>query len=88
MTSMTLPADCSREAALALWAGLQAEGVTKPTFDGGAVEKIGQAMVQVLLVAGEGRPIANPSPALADALRLAGLEEVLLGGATTKGGVQ
>ena len=74
MTTISLPADCSRDAALATWETIRSTGPGAVTFNASAVEKIGQAMLQVLLVAGAGQPVIQPSAAMVDAARLAGLD--------------
>jgi anti-anti-sigma regulatory factor len=79
MTTILLPVDCSRDAALALWPQLQAAR-QEVIIDGSAVEKIGQIMLQVLLMAGGHGVIANPSPALEEAITLTGLRARLLEG--------
>lgn len=74
--SVTLPARCDRAAAEALWPELVAAvGNAAMRIDGGAVEHVGQAMLQLLVSArrsGGGATILA-SPALEEAARLTGL---------------
>lgn len=77
MTTIKLPADCTGEAALSHWPRLQTDCADAVAFDGSAVERIGQAMLQVLLVAGKGRPVTDASKALVEAAGLAGLDTLI-----------
>ena len=79
MSTIDLPADCGREAAATLWSRLHAAPVGSVTLNGAGVQRIGQAMLQVLLMAGGSAVLAAPSPVLASAARLAGLNRELLG---------
>lgn len=81
MNSFTLPAICDRAAARALHPDLRdAIGPTKVSVDASAVERIGQAMLQLLASAAaseSGITLNAPSDAFLAALRLAGLEGAL-----------
>ncbi|MXO71124.1 hypothetical protein [Alteraurantiacibacter buctensis] len=81
MTTITLPPQCTREAALAVLAQAREQGTADLAIDGIAVESVGQAMLQVLLVVLGGRPLGSPSAALADMVRKVGLGPRLLEGA-------
>lgn len=81
MTTITLPAQCTREAALTLLAQAREQGPGGLTIDGSAVETVSQAMLQVLLVLLDGRPLATCSAPLADMARKVGLGPLLLEGA-------
>lgn len=80
MTTITLPAQCTREAALTLLAQVRGQGGEGLVIDASAVETVGQAMLQVLLVVLDGRPLANASAPLADMVRKVGLAPRLLEG--------
>jgi len=85
METIALPADCNRDAAKALHAQLTGSTAAELTIEAGAVEKIGQAVLQVLLAARLHQPgttIANPSPAMRDAVQLVGLDSPLFEGDT------
>lgn len=81
MNTISLPANCDRAATRALYTEIcEALGATPLAIDARAVEKIGQAMLQVLVAAGRsdgGITITAPSPAFCDAVRLAGLEQII-----------
>ncbi|MES2300525.1 MAG: STAS domain-containing protein [Pseudomonadota bacterium] len=83
MSSISLPARCDRAAAEALLPELVAALGSGPLrIDGRECVQIGQAMLQLLVSArqtGDGAVIA-PSPALREAVGLAGLSEELFGG--------
>ncbi len=81
---MTLPPICDRSAAAALYPELaEALGPTPLPIDAARVDRIGQAMLQLLVSAARsegGIAIHQPSPAFAAALRLTGLDHILLEG--------
>lgn len=81
MNTIVLPSQCNREAALALLAQAREQGPGALSIDGSAVETMGQAMLQVLLVVLDGRPLQSPSASLCDTLRNLGLGPQLLEGA-------
>jgi len=80
--TITLPSKCDRAAASALIPEFcDALGVSPLAVDAAKVERIGQAMLQLLVSAARtegGIALANPSEAFTAAVRLAGLEAVLL----------
>ena len=80
MSAIVLPARCDRTAVEALLPELIAEiGDAPLAIDGRAVERAGAALLQLLVSArrtGQGAVIET-SPALAEAIRLAGLEHEL-----------
>ena len=82
MQTITLPSKCDRAAASALIPEIcDLLGVHPLTVDAQKVERIGQAMLQLLVSAARtegGLALANPSEAFTAAVRLAGLEAVLL----------
>ena len=77
-----LPPLCDRAAAAALYPELaEALGAAVLPIDASRVERIGQAMLQVLVSAARsesGIAIHSPSPAFTAALRLTGLDRVVL----------
>jgi anti-anti-sigma regulatory factor len=79
---ITLPSKCDRAAATALIPEIcDALGVHPLAVDAGKVERIGQAMLQLLVSAARtegGIALANPSEAFTAAVRLAGLETILI----------
>ncbi|MGY6637455.1 MAG: hypothetical protein ABS49_07100 [Erythrobacter sp. SCN 62-14] len=81
MTTLALPPNCDRAAARALLPDIRdALGPHSLTIDASAVERIGQAMLQVLVAAARsesGITIARPSAAFTEMLRLTGLDSVL-----------
>lgn len=81
MTTLALPRNCDRAAARALLPDIQdAIGPQPLVIDASAVERIGQAMLQVLVAAARsdsGITLAAPSSAFAEAAALTGLAEVL-----------
>lgn len=81
MNTVTLPAICDRAAARSVYPDLvEAIGDAKVTVDVSAVERIGQAMLQVLVSASKtegGISLISPSEAFMTAIRLAGLEPSL-----------
>ncbi len=81
---ITLPPLCDRSAAAALYSELaESLGPAPLAVDAGRVERIGQAMLQLLVSAARsegGIVIHHPSPAFTAALRLTGLENVLMEG--------
>lgn len=83
MASITLPARCDRAAAEALLPELRAAIGSGPiAIDGRAVSQVGEAVLQLLLAArrsGDGAVI-EPSPALIEAARLAGVDAHLFEG--------
>jgi anti-anti-sigma regulatory factor len=78
--SITLPANCDRGAASALYPELcDAMGAQPLTIEAAKVERIGQAMLQVLVSAARsegGIAIAAPSEPFTAAVELAGLGTV------------
>lgn len=81
MNTVTLPAICDRAAARSVHPDLvDAIGDTKVEIDAGAVERIGQSMLQILLSASHsetGITLKSPSDAFLNAIRLAGLDASL-----------
>ncbi len=81
MTIITLPCLCDRAAARALIPDIRdALGPEPLTINAAAVERIGQAMLQVLVAAARsdsGITITAPSSAFEEALALTGLDRVL-----------
>lgn len=81
MTIFALPPNCDRAAARALLPDIRdGLGPHPLTIDASAVERIGQAMLQVLVAAARtesGIIIAAPSTAFAEVLELTGLDTVL-----------
>lgn len=81
MMTFTLPANCDRAAARALLPDIRdGLGPHPLMIDASAVERIGQAMLQVLVAAARtesGITIASPSAAFAETLQLTGLDTVL-----------
>lgn len=81
MNTFTLPPNCDRAAARALHPELRdAIGFAKLSVDASGVERIGQAMLQLLVSAAaseSGIIIHAPSEPFINALRLAGLEHAL-----------
>ena len=81
MTTFTLPAVCDRAAARALHPDLRdAIGNAPLTIDASAVERIGQAMLQLLVAAARseaGIILAAPSPFVIEAVERAALMPVL-----------
>lgn len=77
MPNLSLPAICDRSAARAMHTDLcDALGQDRVEIDAGSVEKIGMAMLQVLLSAGRseaGIQIDNPSQAFHEVAELTGL---------------
>lgn len=82
MQTITLPSKCDRAAASALVPDLyDALGAQPLTVNAAQVERIGQAMLQLLVSAARtegGIALLDPSEPFAAAVRLAGLEAVLL----------
>lgn len=81
---ITLPPICDRSAAAALYPELaESLGAVPLPVDAARVERIGQAMLQVLVSAARsegGIAIQQPSAAFTAALRLTGLEAVVMEG--------
>lgn len=81
MNTISLPANCDRASTRALYTDIcEALGPAPLTIDTSAVEKIGQAMFQVLIAANGsdgGIVIHEPSRAFCEAARIAGLEHLL-----------
>ncbi len=80
MTTITLPAQCTREAALTLLSQAREHPSGKLTIDASDVETMSQAMLQVLLVVLDGRQLTSPSATLADLVRKVGLGPQMLEG--------
>jgi anti-anti-sigma regulatory factor len=82
---ITLPPVCDRSAAAALYPELAESLGTAPlAVDAARVERIGQAMLQLLVSAARsegGIAIRHPSPAFTTALGLTGLDHLLMEGA-------
>ena len=82
---IALPPICDRAAAAALYPEFtESLGPAPLAIDAGRVERIGQAMLQLLVSAARtegGILIHQPSAAFTAAVRLAGLENVVLEGA-------
>lgn len=78
---LTLPTLCDRAAARALHPDIRdAVGNDPLVIDASEVERIGQAMLQLLVAAAKteaGITIQSPSAAVIEAMRVAGLETVL-----------
>lgn len=81
---ITLPPICDRSAAAALYPEFtEALGAVPLAIDASRVERIGQAMLQILVSATRsegGIAVQNASPALIAALQLTGLENVVMEG--------
>ncbi|MEE4155290.1 MAG: STAS domain-containing protein [Erythrobacter sp.] len=81
MNSIALPATCDRTAAKALYQDMsEALGPAPLAIDASKVERIGQAMLQLLLSASlteGGIALVEPSEALRETLRLTGLNTLL-----------
>jgi anti-anti-sigma regulatory factor len=81
VTTIALPRTCDRAAARALLPDIRdAVGPQPAVVDASAVERIGQAMLQLLVAAARsesGITLAAPSTAFAEAATLAGLAAVL-----------
>lgn len=81
---ITLPPICDRSAAAALYPEIaESLGPTPLAIDAARVERIGQAMLQLLVSAARsegGITIHQPSPALTAALELTRLDAVVLEG--------
>jgi len=81
MNTFTLPKICDRAAARSLHPDLRdAVGPEKLCIDASEVERVGQAMLQVLLSAAKsesGIVLTTPSEPFMAALRLTGLETAL-----------
>ena len=81
---ITLPPICDRSAAAALYPEVaEALGPMPLAIDAARVERIGQAMLQLLVSAARsegGIAVRNPSPALSAALALTGLDHVIMEG--------
>lgn len=81
---IALPPVCDRSAAAALYPEIaESLGAAPLAIDAAGVEKIGQAMLQLLVSAARtegGITIHAPSPAFAAALALTGLAHVVMEG--------
>ena len=81
---ITLPPICDRSAAAALYPEFtEALGAAPIAVDASRVERIGQATLQILVSAARsegGIAVVDPSAAFGAALRLTGLEHVVLEG--------
>lgn len=82
---ITLPSLCDRAATSALYPEMQeAIGAMPLVVDASRVERIGQAMLQLLVSAARsegGITVTKPSEPFLAALRLTGLETVVIDGA-------
>lgn len=87
MNTVHLPSHCDRAAALALYPELlEAMGAKATPIDASKVERLGQPMLQLLVSAatsGSGIALRDPTPQFLDAIRMAGLGELLADGADT-----
>lgn len=85
MPALTLPATCDRAATIALYPDLcEGIGAVPLALDASRIERIGQTMLQVLASAARsegGISIVNPSEPFLAAVRLTGLEHIILDGA-------
>ena len=81
MNTIALPASCDRAATKALYTEIcEALGPAPLTIDASAVERVGQAMLQVLIAAGRsdgGIVIDQPSAAFCEAVKMVGLEHLV-----------
>jgi anti-anti-sigma regulatory factor len=81
---ISLPPICDRAAAAALYPEMsEALGAAAIAVDAARVERIGQAMLQVLVAAARsegGIAVHQPSAAFTAALQLTGLERVVMEG--------
>ncbi len=81
MNTLSLPASCDRAATKALYTDIcEALGPAPLAIDASAVEKIGQAMLQVLVSANRsdgGIVVTAPSQAFCEAAKLAGLDHLI-----------
>lgn len=81
---LTLPPICDRAAAAALYPEIaESLGPAPLAVNAARVERIGQAMLQLLVSAARsegGITIQQPSPAFNAALRLTGLDHVMMEG--------
>jgi len=81
VNTISLPANCDRAAAKALYTDMcEGLGPAPLGVDASGVAKVGQAMLQVLIAANKcdgGITISNPSAAFCDAVKAVGLEELL-----------
>jgi anti-anti-sigma regulatory factor len=81
---ITLPTICDRSAAIALFPELaDSLGPVPLAIDAARVERIGQAMLQMLVSAARsegGIAIQNPSQAFIAALQLTGLDQIVMEG--------
>ncbi len=85
MPAVTLPATCDRASTIALYPDLcEGLGAVPLAIDASKVEKIGQTMLQVLASAARsegGISVQNPSEPFLAALKLTGLEAIVMDGA-------
>jgi anti-anti-sigma regulatory factor len=85
MPALTLPTICDRAATIAFYPDLcEALGSMPLTLDASRVERLGQAMLQMLASAARsegGITVVNPSEPFLATLRLTGLERAVLKGA-------
>ncbi len=81
---IVLPPVCDRSAAAALYPEIaESLGAAPLAIDAGRVEKIGQAMLQLLVSAARtesGIALHQPSPAFTAALTLTGLGHIIIDG--------
>ncbi|WP_086608161.1 STAS domain-containing protein [Erythrobacter donghaensis] len=81
---ITLPPICDRSAAAALYPEVaEALGPIPLAIDAARVERVGQAMLQLLVSAARsegGIAVRSPSPAFTAALALTGLDQVIMEG--------
>lgn len=85
MPALTLPPICDRASTIALYPDLcEGLGAAPLTLDASKVERVGQAMLQVLASAARsegGISVQNPSEPFVAALKLTGLEAIVMDGA-------
>lgn len=81
MNTITLPASCDRAATKALYTEIcEALGPAPLNVDASSVEKVSQAILQVLIAANQsdgGIVITAASQAFCDAVKLVGLEQLI-----------
>ena len=81
---ITLPPICDRSAAIALYPEFaESLGPAPLTVDATGVERVGQAMLQLIVSAARsegGIAIHQPSAAFTAALTLTGLDQIVMGG--------
>ena len=85
MPALTLPPTCDRASTIALYPDLcEGLGAVPLLIDASKVDKIGQSMLQLLASAARsegGISIQNPSEPFLAAVKLTGLEHIVMDGA-------